>query len=116
MRSVRIEVRFNVVCFNALVEVPLDIIGAGEVCGWSALIPPHTYTLTAYATQDSELLRIKRTDLQDCCEANPRLGYIVMKNLARFLGHRYELTRQGMIKGIQRDLEKKENRALWRAD
>ena len=116
VRSGRIEARFKVVCFNALVEIPLDIIGAGEVCGSSALIPPHIYTLTAYATQDSELLRIKRADLQDCCEANTRLGYIVMKNLARLLGHRYEVARQGLIKGVQRDLEKRENRTLWRAD
>jgi CRP-like cAMP-binding protein len=116
VRSGKIEVRFNVVRLNASIEVPLDIIGTGDVCGWSALIPPQTYTLTAYATEDSELLRIKQADLQVCCEANTRLGYIVMRNIARLLGHRYELARQGLIKGIQRDLEKKENRSLWRAD
>lgn len=116
VRSGRIEVRFKVVRLNVPIEVPLDIVGPGDMCGWSALIPPHTYTLSASATEDSELLRIKRTDLQDCCEGNTRLGYIVMKNIARILGHRYEIARQALIKEIQRDLEKKENRTLWRAD
>ncbi len=116
VRSGRIEVRFPVMYLNALVEVPMDVIGEGDVCGWSVLVPPHTYTLTAYATQDSELIKIKRTDLQDCCEANMRLGYIVMKNITRILGRRYEIARQGLIRGVQKDLEKKDNKTLWRAD
>lgn len=116
VRSGRIEVRFKVVYLNATMDAPLDYVGAGDAFGWSALIPPHTYTLSAIATEDSELLRIKRSDLQECCERNPRVGYGVMKNIARMLGHRYEIARQGLLKGIQKDLEKKENRTLWRAD
>jgi CRP/FNR family transcriptional regulator, cyclic AMP receptor protein len=116
VRSGRIEVRFKVVCLNASLDVPLDIIRAGEVCGWSALIPPHRYTLSAYATEDSELLQIQRTDLQEYCEANTRVGYMVMKNIARTLGDRYENALQMLIGGIQKDLKKKENKTLWKTD
>lgn len=114
VRSGRIEIRFTAVYFNAPFELPLDIIGPGEMCGWSALIPPHSYTLSAYATEDSELLRIPRADLQECCEANPRLGYVVMKNIARIIGERYEIARQMLIGEIQRDFTRKENKALWK--
>ena len=116
VRSGSVELRFKVVCFDGLIEIPLERIGAGNVCGWSAMIPPHSYTLTAYATEDSEVLQLKRTDLQDICEANTRLGYIVMKNIARIIGERYELTARILIGEIQRDLQKKENKALWMAD
>jgi signal-transduction protein with cAMP-binding, CBS, and nucleotidyltransferase domain len=116
VRSGRIELRFQVVYFNAAVEVPLDIIRAGGVCGWSALIPPNSYTLTAYATEDSELLQIQQSDLQACCEANTRLGYLVMKNIARIVGERYEIARQILTGEIQRNLEKKENKKLWKSD
>jgi CRP/FNR family transcriptional regulator, cyclic AMP receptor protein len=115
VRFGRIELRYNVVYFNASVEIPLDIVKAGEVCGWSALIPPNRYTLTAYATEDSELLRIEQTDLQACCEANTRLGYMVMKNITRIVGERYEIARQMLAGEIQRNLEKRENKNLWKS-
>jgi CRP-like cAMP-binding protein len=114
VRSGRIELRVKLVYLNASVEVPMDIIRAGGVCGWSALIPPHSYTLSACATEDSELLRIKQTDLQACCEANTRLGYIVMKNIARIVGERYEIARQMLTGEIQSGLKKKENKEIWK--
>lgn len=110
--SGRIEVRFKVEHLYASVEIPLDIIRRGEVCGWSALIPPHKYTLNAYATEDSEFLRIERADLQYCCEADTRLGYVVMRNIAQILGNRYELARQMLIGGIQKDLKKRESKFI----
>ncbi|MBI4478793.1 MAG: Crp/Fnr family transcriptional regulator [Acidobacteria bacterium] len=114
MRSGRIELRFLVVYFNGLVEIPLEWMGAGGVCGWSAMIPPHSYTLTACATEDSTLLQINQTELEELCETNTRLGYILMKNIARIIGERYELARQILIGEIQRDLKRKENKRLWR--
>ena len=115
VRSGQIELRFPVVYYSGTVEIPLDMIRAGEVCGWSALIPPHSYTLMGCATEDSELLQFKRTDLQDACESSPRLGYLVMKNVARIIGERYELTRRMLIAGIETDLKKKENKQLWQS-
>jgi hypothetical protein len=80
------------------------------------LIPPNIYTLTAYATEDAELLQIKQSDLQACCEANTRLGYIVMKNIARIVGERYEVARQILAGEIQNSWKKKENKNLWKSD
>lgn len=108
VRSGRIELRFKAVFHNATVEIPLDTVAPGEVCGWSALVPPHRYTLSAYATEDSELLRIEQQDLRECCEANVRLGYIVMRNVARIIGERYELARQMLIGEIQSGLRQKD--------
>ena len=78
------------------------------------MIPPHRYTLTARASQDSELFQISQTALHDLCEINTHFGYVVMKNLARIIGERYELARQKLIGEIQRDLTRKENKALWK--
>ena len=114
VRSGKIELRFNVVYLSGLVRIPLETIGAGGVCGWSAMIPRHSYTLNAFATEDSELLQIRQSDLQDLCEANTRLGYIVMKNIARIICERYELFRRMLVGEIQRDLKRKENKPLWK--
>ena len=116
VRSGKIELRFNVVYYNGSIEVPLEILGVGGVIGWSALIPSYNYTMTGYATEDSELLQLKSSTLQDYCEANPRVGYMVMGNIARVVSERYEIARQLLIGEFQRDLKKKENHSLWRSD
>jgi CRP/FNR family transcriptional regulator, cyclic AMP receptor protein len=115
VRSGKIELRFNVVYLNGAIEAPLERIGAGGVIGWSALIPPHNYTLTGYATEDSELLQLNGSVLQDYCEAHPRVGQTLMGNIARIVSERYEITRQLLIREIQRDLRKKENHSLWQS-
>ncbi|MBI3935160.1 MAG: cyclic nucleotide-binding domain-containing protein [Acidobacteria bacterium] len=116
VRSGTIELRFNVMYYNGSIEVPLEILGAGGVLGWSALIPPQDYTLTGYATEDSELLQLEGSTLLDYCEAHPRIGQRVMGNIARIVGERFEITLRLLIGEIQRDLKKKENHSLWKSD
>ena len=105
VRSGRVELRFQVMYAGTPNECALDIITADGACGWSAMIPPHKYTLTACAVEDSELLRIRQTDLQHCCDADPRMGFVVMGNIARPVGERYELARQSLVREIQNNLK-----------
>ncbi|MDH3290996.1 MAG: cyclic nucleotide-binding domain-containing protein [Gemmatimonadota bacterium] len=108
VRSGRVELRFQVVYAGATDEYPLDTVTANGACGWSAMIPPHKYTLTAHAVEDSELLRIKQSDLQGCCDTDPRMGYVVMGNIARTIGARYELARRILVGEIQNNLKQRD--------
>ncbi len=108
VRSGQVELRFQVVYAGTTDEYPLDTVTANGACGWSAMIPPHKYTLTAYAAEDSELLRIKQTDLQYCCDADPRMGSVVMGNIARTIGARYELARKTLVREIQNNLKQRD--------
>jgi CRP-like cAMP-binding protein len=108
VRSGRVELRFQVMYAGAPEEYPLDTVGANGSCGWSAMIPPYKYTLTACAVEDSELLRIKQTDLQYCCDADPRMGAVVMGNIARIIGARYEHARHILIGEIQNNLKQRD--------
>lgn len=47
-------------------------------------------------------------DLLNCCEANTRLGYIVMKNIARIIGERYERARHTLVGEVQSGLRQKD--------
>jgi CRP-like cAMP-binding protein len=108
VRSGKVELRFQVVYAGTAGEYPLDRVRVNGACGWSAMIPPHVYTLTAYAVEDSELVRIKQTDLQYCCDADPRMGYVVMGNIARTIGARYELARQSLVEEMQRGFKQRD--------
>ena len=96
VRSGSVELRFRVVYLNGSVEIPLEKVETGELFGWSAVIPPYTYTLTACATKDSELLRIRQADLQECCEDHPRIGYVLMQNIAQIIGKSVRMRSRGI--------------------
>lgn len=104
----KIELRFKVVYSNAAVEIPLDSKAAGEFFGWSALIPPYRYTLSAYVVEESELLRIDQADIQRSCEANTHLGYKLMKNIAQVIGQRFQIAEQMLVKEVQDGLRHKD--------
>ena len=52
---------------------------AGQALGWSALIPPHRFTLTATAPLDTDVIAIPRAALAAHLEAHPRVALKVMQ-------------------------------------
>lgn len=104
----KIELRFKVLYYNATAEIRLDSKAEGEVFGWSAVIPPYKYTLSAYAAEDSNLLQIDQADIQSSCEANAHLGYIFMRNTARVIGERFQIAQEMLVKEIQDGLKHKD--------
>jgi CRP/FNR family cyclic AMP-dependent transcriptional regulator len=101
----KVELRFKIVCFNEMQEITMDQEAEGGVVGWSAIIPPHQYTLSAYAVEDCELLEIHQADIQRLCEANTRLGFQFMTNTAQIIGQRYEITRRMLVAEIQHNFK-----------
>lgn len=103
-----VELRFEVECYNAPVEVLLERKGPGEVLGWSAVTYPYRYTLSAYTREDSELLEIKQADIEKLCGANLHFGYIFMKNTALIIAQRFQLAQQALTKEIQESVKCKD--------
>jgi CRP-like cAMP-binding protein len=71
-------------------EKTIDItkLGEGSVIGWSSLIEPCAYTLSAMAASDAVLIKIDAAGLSEMMEADKNLGYNLMKQLAQALGER----------------------------
>jgi len=63
---------------NALV----GSIAAGEVYGVSSLIEPYRYTATAKATMPVKVIEVDGLALRAMVEKDPKLGYIMMRNVA----------------------------------
>jgi CRP-like cAMP-binding protein len=66
----------------------------GSCIGSSALVPPHLYILSARGIENSSLLAIKQTDLQNLIDKDRELGFAIMNNLAKHLLERLKETRQ----------------------
>jgi CRP-like cAMP-binding protein len=74
----------------------------GQVLGWSALVPPHRFTLSATAQLDSELLALPRAALLEHFSRRPAVGYVVARNVAAVTGQRLQVFQAMWLREMQR--------------
>ncbi len=68
-------------------------ISPGEPFGISALIEPYTFTATARVAAPSRLLKIDAARLRILCDADSRLGYALMQQVAKVALERLHFAR-----------------------
>jgi CRP-like cAMP-binding protein len=78
---------------------------SGQMVGWSGLTPPHRFTLKASAQIDTEVLALPRGRLLEYFDANPQVGYVVMRNLASIVGQRLQVFQAMWLREMQRFVE-----------
>ena len=86
-------------------EVLVEERAPGQTVGWSALIPPFRFTLTATAPLETEVLALSREALREHFAAHPAAGYAVAMNLASVIGERLQLFQTMWVREIQRMVE-----------
>ncbi len=82
-------------------EILVEVKGRGDLIGWSALVPPHKLTLSAYAATDCALLQIPGRELRALCEQDPQLGFAIMSNLASMIWTRLMQVQHMLAKEIE---------------
>jgi len=69
---------------------PISSLSQGLVFGWSSLVPPHKYRLSAYCTtRQCKVLQIDRQCLTDHFKKDAKMGYLVMSRLLSDVGNRF---------------------------
>jgi hypothetical protein len=61
--------------------------------GWSAVVEPFVYTLSARCLEDSKVIAIDSVKLRELMEADNALGYRIMQAAARVISTRLQNTR-----------------------
>lgn len=94
-----VELRFPIYHLNAPVDLTLDTMRKGDMFGWSAFAGGTKYTLTACATNDTQLIEIPAEKIKQLCEVDPHLGYILMNNISTIISSRF-IAIQGLLRHI----------------
>lgn len=71
----------------------IQILKAGEMLGWSWLVPPYEWRFDALASENSEVIALNGKGLREHCETDPKLGYELLKRLATTITDRLAATR-----------------------
>jgi len=82
-------------------EITLENKEAGDLVAWSALVPPHRFTLSARCTAACEVTALSREVLLDEFQRDPQVGYLFMRNLAGVIGRRLELLQTSWLADLQ---------------
>lgn len=69
-------------------DVCVETMLPGSALGWSALVKPYRFTLSARAQEACEVATFFRKDLLRLFEDDTALGYIFMKRIAEIIGDR----------------------------
>jgi CRP-like cAMP-binding protein len=78
-------------------QVVLQTLGAGEVVGWSWLIPPYKWRFDVRAVELVRAIALDGKCLRGKCDANPRLGYELLKRVAQVFAERLLATRLQLL-------------------
>ena len=86
-------------------DVLVEERSSGQTVGWSALIPPYRFTLTATAALETEVISLPREALAGFFAANPQIGYAVSMNVSSVIGQRLQVFQAMWLREIQRMVE-----------
>lgn len=86
-------------------DVLVEERSSGQTVGWSALIPPYRFTLTASAQLETEVIALPREALAAYFAAHPATGHAVTVNLSTVIGQRLQLFQAMWLREVQRMVE-----------
>ncbi|MFC1868034.1 cyclic nucleotide-binding domain-containing protein [Thermodesulfobacteriota bacterium] len=73
--------------------------------GWSSLVPPFKYSLSAYcASRSCRVLTVEAKCLTRLFQEDSKLGYMLMSKIVSVVGTRFYQLREEIIKGIGQDI------------
>ena len=73
--------------------VVVDSAHAGDVVGWSWLVPPHRWLFDARATEETSAIALDGACLRDKCEQDPAVGYELLQRVVGVMSARLQSAR-----------------------
>lgn len=86
-------------------DVFVEECAPGQTVGWSALIPPYRFTLTASAPLETEVLVLPSEKLREYLATRPEVGCAVSLNLASVIGQRLQVFQAMWLREMERMVE-----------
>lgn len=106
----KVDLCFPMRLRGVLKDFSVESVDVGQALGWSALVKPYRFTLSARATEPSEVICLSRHDLLELFEADPGVGYAFLTKVSEVVGIRL-LTFQALwARELQRALESETQR------
>jgi len=84
---------------QAVTKVVVDRITTGDFFGWSAIVAPHYYTMSAICKEPSAVVIISGVELMALFDRDYHIGYMVLQSLSRIIGVRLRVMERVLARG-----------------
>lgn len=98
--EVALEMEVRPVPDRSGIPTAVELVTKGEILGWSALVEPYVYTLSARCMSHCSVLAINGDVFRKLIADDCVLGFEVMKRLSRIVASRLANTRLRLTSGI----------------
>ena len=78
-------------------SIPIQILGPGNLLGWSWMFPPYVWQFTARAIEPTTALFFYATILREYCEKDHSLGYELLKRISAVMVTRLQAAHDQML-------------------
>jgi CRP/FNR family transcriptional regulator, cyclic AMP receptor protein len=78
-------------------SIPIQILGAGDLLGWSWMFPPYVWQFTARAIEPTTALFFYATIVREYCEKDHSLGYELLKRISAVMVKRLQAAHEQML-------------------
>lgn len=75
----------------------IETVGPGQLLGVSWLVPPHRWTFGARAVESTSAISIDAACLREKCDADPELGYEMLRRFSTLVRDRLQHTRLRLL-------------------
>jgi CRP-like cAMP-binding protein len=86
-------------------DVRVESVGVGQALGWSALVRPYRFTLSARATEPSEVIGFARSDLKELFRSDPGIALSFLTHVSEVVGTRLVTFQALWVRELQRAVE-----------
>ena len=97
---VALEMEVRLVANRPAIPTAVEVCTKGETLGWSALVEPYTYTLSARCITNCTVLAVKGDMLRKLMADDVGLGYELLKRLTQVISLRLMETRLRLTSGL----------------
>lgn len=98
--KVALEMEVRPVPDHPAIPTAVEVVTKGKCFGWSALVEPYIYTLSARCMTNCTVLAIKGEVLRKVMTEDTSLGYELMKRLSQLVSLRLTHTRLRLTSGL----------------
>jgi CRP/FNR family cyclic AMP-dependent transcriptional regulator len=78
-------------------SIPIQMLGAGDLLGWSWMFPPYVWQFTARAVEPTTVLFFYAAILREYCEKDHSLGYELLKRISAVMVTRLRAAHDQML-------------------
>jgi len=101
----KLDLCFPMSLGEAVRDISVEAVIPGQTLGWSALVKPYRFTLSARAAETSRLIGLSRQDLLTYFDGDSQTGYLILTRISELVGYRLLTVQALWARGLQRTLE-----------